>query len=61
METLPRPFFEALKGLTPESVRTAVGEYLTDDEIAALMSRRDLIVAWTDKRIAALGEAKVLY
>jgi len=61
METLPRPFFEALKALTPESVRTIVGDYLTDDEIAATMARRDLIVAWIDKRIAALGEDKVLY
>lgn len=61
METLPRPFFEALKALTPESVRTIVGEYLTDEEIAATMARRDLIIAWLDKRIATLGEAKVLY
>jgi len=61
MEVLPRPFYEALKALTAESVRAAVGEYLTDDEIAATMSRRDLIVAWLDKRIADLGEIKVLY
>jgi hypothetical protein len=61
METLPRAFFEALKTLTAESVRTAVGEYLTDSEIGCLISRRDLIVAWMDQRIAALGEAKVLY
>jgi hypothetical protein len=61
METLPRAFFEALKALTAESVRTAVGDYLTDAEIGCLISRRDLIVAWLDKRIAALGEAKVLY
>jgi hypothetical protein len=38
-----------------------VGGYLTDDEIAATMARRDLIIAWLDKRIAAVGEAKVLY
>jgi hypothetical protein len=61
METLPRAFFEALKALTAEGARTAVGEYLTDGEIACMMSRRDLIVAWMDKRIAELGEARVLY
>lgn len=61
METLPRAFFEALKALTAESARTAVGEYLTDGEIACMMSRRDLIVAWMDKRIAEQGEARVLY
>jgi hypothetical protein len=61
METLPRAFFEALKALTAEGARTAVGEYLTDGEIACMMSRRDLIVAWMDKRIAEQGEARVLY
>ncbi len=61
METLPRAFFEALKTLTAEGARTAVGEYLTDTEIACMVSRCDLIVAWMDKRIAELGEAKVLY
>ncbi len=61
MESLPRSFFEALKALTPESVRTIVGDYLTDEEIAATLARRDLIVAWLDKRIAALGEIKALY
>jgi hypothetical protein len=61
VETLPRAFFEALKALTAESVRTEVGEYLTDAEISCLISRRDLMIAWLDKRIAVLGEAKVLY
>ena len=61
METLPRAFVDALRGLTTESVRTIVGEYLTDDELGATMARRDLIIAWLDKRIAQLGEAKVLY
>jgi hypothetical protein len=61
METLPRAFFEALKALTAEGARTAVGEYLTDGEIACMMSRRDLMVAWMDKRIAEQGEARVLY
>jgi hypothetical protein len=61
MATVPRAFFEALKALTAESIRTTVGDYLTDDEIAATMARRDLMVAWLDKRIAALGEAAVLY
>lgn len=61
METLPRDFVDALRALTPESVREIVDEYLDDDEIAATLSRRDAIIAWLDKRIADLGEAKVLY
>jgi hypothetical protein len=61
MAELPRPFFEALKALTAESIKQVVGEYLTDEEIAATMARRDLIIAWLNKRIAELGEMKVLY
>jgi len=61
MASMPRAFYEALKALTAESLRTAVGPYLEDDEIAAVIARRDLIIAWMDKRIAAEGEQKVLY
>jgi hypothetical protein len=61
MAELPRPFFEALKALTAESIKQVVGEYLTDEEIAATIARRDLIIAWLNKRIAELGEIKVLY
>jgi len=61
MAELPRAFVEAMKALTPEVIKQVVGEYLTDEEIAATMARRDLIIAWLDKRIAELGEAKVLY
>jgi hypothetical protein len=61
MTELPRTFYEALKALTAETVRTAVGEYLSDEEIAAVMARRDLIIAWLDKRIKELGEIRVLY
>lgn len=61
MAPLPRVFVDALKGLTAATVRTSVGDYLTDDEVAATMARRDLIMVWLDKHIAAAGEARVLY
>jgi hypothetical protein len=61
MAELPRAFVEAMKALTPETLRQLVGEYLTADEISATMDRRDLIIAWLDKRIAELGENKVIY
>ena len=61
MAELPRSYVEAMKALTPEIVRTVVGQYLTDEEVAATMALRDLIIAWLDKRIAELGEEKVLY
>lgn len=61
MASMPRSLYDALKALTAETVRTVVGEYLTDEEIAATMARRDLMIAWLDKHIAKEGETKVLY
>jgi hypothetical protein len=61
MAQLPRGFVEKLRALDAATVREVVGEYLTDQEIEATMVRRDLILAWLDKRIQELGEAAVLY
>ncbi len=61
MAPLPRAFVEALRGLTAAAVRRSIGDFLTDDEIAATMARRDLIIAWLDRRAAADGETKVYY
>lgn len=61
MDELPRAFFEKLKSLEAATVRAAVGEYLTDEEIDSTLKRRDLIVAWIDKHIKEKGEAHVLY
>jgi len=61
MKQLPRPFYEKLKNLNAEVIRSVAGEYLTDKEIEAVLKRRDLIVAWVDKRIEKLGEENVLY
>ncbi len=61
MNELPRAFVEKLKALTLESVRTITGEYLKDGEIAAVLSRRDLILAEVDRLIRKEGEANVLY
>jgi hypothetical protein len=61
MKELPRAFVEKLKALNADVIREAVGEYLTDKEIEAVLLRRDLIIKWLDKRIKELGEDKVLY
>jgi len=61
MKRLPRAFVEKLEALTPAAVREAVGEYLKDEEIDAIMIRRDLILAWLEKYIEKQGEDKVLY
>lgn len=61
MKELPKPFVEKLKNLTPEIIKEIVGEYLTDKEIECVLTRRDLIIKWLDKRIKKQGEDKVLY
>jgi len=61
MSELPRAFVEKLKSLNFESIRDIVGEYLTDNEIEAVLIRRDLILKWLDERIKKVGEDKVLY
>jgi len=61
MRELPRTFVEKLKSLNFELIRDIVGEYLTDEEINAILLRRDLILEFVDERIKKLGEDKVLY
>jgi hypothetical protein len=61
MKELPGSLYRNIKSLTYEKIREAVEGYLTDKEIEAVLKRRELIVAWIEKRIGELGEAQVLY
>ncbi|OGD10548.1 MAG: hypothetical protein A2Y86_02195 [Candidatus Aminicenantes bacterium RBG_13_62_12] len=62
MKELPRALVDKIRALTAESVKAAVGEYLTDEEVAAVITRRDLLLKEIDRIIkAAGGEDKVLY
>ncbi len=61
MKQLPAAFVEKLRALDFDMIREAVGEYLLDKEIEAVLKRRDLILKEVDKRIADLGKEKVLY
>jgi hypothetical protein len=61
MSELPRAFVEKLKSLTFDAVRTIVGNYLKDEEIEAVVARRDLILAEIDRLVNKEGEANVLY
>lgn len=61
MKELPRAFVEKLKSLNFELMKEIVGEYRNDKEIKCTILRRDLILAWLDKRIKEIGEDKVLY
>ncbi len=61
MKELPRAFVEKLRSLDQATIKNIVGEYLTDDEIEAVLIRKDLILDWLDKYIKKEGEDKVLY
>jgi hypothetical protein len=61
MSELPRALVEKVKALDFAAIRSAVGEYLSDDEIRAVLIRRDLILAEIDRLVAVNGEKKVFY
>jgi len=61
MKEIPRKLYDKLKDLNQEAIKEIVGEYLTEDEIEAVLLRRDLIIDWLDKQIKKEGEDKVLY
>jgi len=61
MKELPRVMVDKLKALTPEIVKAAVGEYLTEEEVKAMFLRRDLMLQEIDKLIKKYGEENVLY
>ena len=57
---LPRTLYERIRALDLESVRQAVGPYLTDKEIEAVLARKALLIAEIDGLIKRDGEDKVL-
>jgi hypothetical protein len=61
MSELPRVFVEKIKALNFDLVKGVVGEYLTDEEINAVLARKELILKEIDKLIAKNGEENVLY
>jgi len=61
MKQLPRAFVEKLKSLNFQVIKDVVEDYLTEKEINAVLTRKDLIINWINKRIKKLGEKEVLY
>ena len=58
---MDRTLWERLQALERSAVKKAVGDWLTNGELDAMMKRRDLLVAHFSKLIADVGEEKVLY
>jgi len=61
ISALPAAFVEKLKTLTPEIVKQVTDPYLTDKEIEAVITRRDLILKEIDRLIEKNGKAQVIY
>ncbi|MCR4395918.1 MAG: hypothetical protein NUW07_04180 [Candidatus Saccharicenans sp.] len=58
---LPREFVEKIRALTFDSLKQAVGPYLTDREIRAILARQKLVLKEIEEMIKIVGEDKVLY
>ncbi len=56
-----RVMFEAMQKLTEESVKEAVKDSLTGDEVKAMLKRRDLIVEWFNAKVTKHSEHVALY
>ena len=56
-----RKLLSAMRGLTRADIAAAVGEHLSSDEIKAIVTRRDLLVAHFDQLVVTRGEKVVLY
>ena len=61
LPSVDRKLLSNLRGLTPEVLQTTVRRWLNKPEIEAVLARRDLLVRHFDEKIAAKGEAAVLY
>jgi hypothetical protein len=58
---LPRKFVERVRSLNFDKIRNAVGTYLTDEEINAVLARKQLLLGEIEEMIKEKGEANVLY
>ena len=58
---LPRVFVGKTKELNFDNIKKAVGSYLNDKEIEAILARRELLLNEIDEMIKEMGEDQVLY
>jgi hypothetical protein len=61
LKEMSKELFEKTKALTFEEIKGFVGDNLNDEEINAVLARRDLIVEHINKLVEKNGEANVLY
>jgi len=56
-----RQMLDAMRALTFEQMKEAMGEVMTKDEMNAVLARRDALVKHFDDRVARFGEPSVLF
>jgi hypothetical protein len=56
-----KKLFQNLKDLSDEVIESMLGNYLNDEEMSALLSRKALIVKTIEKLIAEHGEEAILF
>jgi len=61
LKEMPKDLLEKTKVLTFEVIKGFAGDTLTDDEIQAVLARKELIIQHINKLIEKNGEANVLY
>jgi len=58
---LPLVFVEKIRTLNFDNIKKAVGSYLKDKEIEAILTRKELLLTEIDEMIKEKGEDRVLY
>ena len=58
---LPRTFVENIRSLNFDKIQKAVGSYLKDKEIEAILTRKELLLTEINEMIKERGEDRVLY
>lgn len=58
---LSRSFVEKIKALDFDTLKEAVGQYLTEKEIKSMLKRKELLLTEIDMMIKEKGEDKTLY
>jgi hypothetical protein len=56
-----RSLLEGMRALTMQRLQEVMGDIMQEDELQAVLARRDLLVKHFEDRIAARGEASVLF
>lgn len=59
--SLPRAFVKKIKELSFETIKNAMGPYLKNNEINAILERKELLLNEIEQMIKENGEDKVLY